>query len=126
MVDLAHLYRPFLELVPSGGRILDAGCGPGRDSKRFLDRGYDVVSFDAADRMVELATARTGRRALLLRFQDINFSHEFDGIWACASLLHVPFTDLALVFSRMMIAMNRGACSTRPSSTEPLRGRRRG
>jgi hypothetical protein len=45
-VDMSELYKPFLALVPRGGRILDAGCGSGRDSLAFLNKGYDVVSMD--------------------------------------------------------------------------------
>ena|SRR5205807_552927 len=47
-VDLGSLYEPFLALVPEGGLILDAGCGSGRDSRAFLERGYRVRAFDAS------------------------------------------------------------------------------
>jgi SAM-dependent methyltransferase len=45
-VSIEHLYEPFLALVPQGGRILDAGCGSGRDAAEFARRGYEVVAFD--------------------------------------------------------------------------------
>lgn len=104
-LDLEHLYQPFLELLPPAGRILDAGCGPGRDSKAFLDRGYDIVSFDASPRMVELASRRTGRPVVLARFEDLEFADEFDGIWASASLLHVPRGKLSDAFGRLLRAV---------------------
>jgi 2-polyprenyl-3-methyl-5-hydroxy-6-metoxy-1,4-benzoquinol methylase len=49
-VDMAELYKPFLEHVPAGGRILDAGCGSGRDTRAFLAQGYEVVAMDARRR----------------------------------------------------------------------------
>jgi 2-polyprenyl-3-methyl-5-hydroxy-6-metoxy-1,4-benzoquinol methylase len=100
-LDLAPLYQGFLRHMPPGGRILDAGCGVGRDALAFAERGYEVVAFDASEAMVQLARRRVGNRAAvcLKRFHDLNWQNEFDGIWACASLLHVPkpcFTDTAL------------------------------
>ena len=59
-VDVEALYEPFLERVPAGGKILDAGCGSGRDSKAFLDLGFQVVSLDASEEMVRRATQLTG------------------------------------------------------------------
>ncbi len=81
---------PFLALLPPGGKILDAGCGSGRDSKRFLQMGHKVTAFDASPTMVERARTVTGLPVRLLRFQDVDFVCEFDGVWANASLLHVP------------------------------------
>jgi SAM-dependent methyltransferase len=107
-VPMEHLYAPFLVHIPDGGRILDAGCGVGRDSKAFLDRGYDVVSFDASETMVALTTALTGRPALRLRFQDVDFREEFDGIWACASLLHVSRNNIGVSLRRLIAALKRG------------------
>jgi SAM-dependent methyltransferase len=60
-VDLSELYGPFLSLIPGGGRILDAGCGSGRDSLAFLKLGYDVTWIDASAKMVEATAALTGR-----------------------------------------------------------------
>ena len=83
-VDVRELYIPFLREIPDGGAILDAGCGSGRDSLAFLRRGYRVVSIDASREMVAAATKHTGQQALLLRFDEIEFTDEFDGIWGCA------------------------------------------
>jgi ubiquinone/menaquinone biosynthesis C-methylase UbiE len=59
-LDLEPLYQRFLRHVRPGGRILDAGCGPGRDALAFADRGYEVVAFDASEAMVRLARERVG------------------------------------------------------------------
>ena len=104
-VDMQSLYEPFLSQIPKGGRILDAGCGSGRDSKAFLDRGYCVVSIDASQKMVDATTKLTGQQAHHMAFQEINFSEEFDGIWGCASLLHAPSIELTDVFGRLASAL---------------------
>lgn len=106
---MEHLYGPFLELIPVGGRILDVGCGPGRDSKVFLDRNYDVVSCDASEGMVEMAGRRTRKQCFLMRINEMEFAGEFDGIWASATLLHVPFAQLDDVFRRLLRAAKRQA-----------------
>ena len=92
--DVQELYQTFLKYVPAQGRILDAGCGVGRDSKFFLSKGYEVVPFDGSLEMVKLTSNFLGKEALHMLFQDMNFSNEFDAIWANASLLHVPYVNL--------------------------------
>jgi SAM-dependent methyltransferase len=104
-VDMSELYAPFLAGIPAGGRIMDAGCGSGRDSLAFLKAGYDVVSIDASLEMVKATSKLTGRDALLLAFKEIEFVNEFDGIWACASLLHVSRRDLDAVLIRLTKAL---------------------
>ena len=103
--DMAEDRRLFLSYVPDGGKILDAGCGSGRDSKAFLDAGYDVVAFDASKEMRIRASDYIGREVLDLRFEEISFEKEFDGIWASASLLHVPMEELPEVMGKMKRAL---------------------
>ncbi|MGJ5813680.1 class I SAM-dependent methyltransferase [Paludibaculum fermentans] len=94
-VDMSGLYEPFLAEIPAGGLILDAGSGSGRDSQAFLRMGYRVVAIDASVEMVKATSKLTGLQAKLLTFDAIDFHDEFDGIWACASLLHIAQADLA-------------------------------
>ena len=103
--NMESLYIPFLELIPVGGRILDAGCGSGRDTKAFLERGYSVTSFDASIRMVELSSHLTGMQTHHMRFQDVDFHGNFDGIWACSSLLHVQQSEIDDVIARLSTAL---------------------
>src|SRR5713101_809313 len=79
-VDMHELYGPFLSELPPAGRILDAGCGSGRDTKAFLERGYRVFAIDASPKMAQLATALTGQSCEVLCFQEMEFQEEFDGI----------------------------------------------
>ena len=89
-LDVHCLYAPFLREIRQGGRILDAGCGSGRDTKAFLERGYSVTAIDASPEMARLATSFTNQECAVMRIQDLSFHEEFDGIWASASLLHLP------------------------------------
>jgi SAM-dependent methyltransferase len=107
-VDMTDLYTPFLSEIPLGGRILDAGCGSGRDSLAFIRRGYQVVSIDASREMIAATSKLTGQSAWLMTFDQIPFEAEFDGIWACASLLHVARQDLTSTLDRLARALQHG------------------
>jgi SAM-dependent methyltransferase len=106
--NMAPAYHAFLAHLPPGAHILDAGCGPGRDTLEFLRHGFRVTAFDASSAMVEMAAQATGQPVLRLRFQDIDFQEAFDGIWACASLLHVPAAEIDDVFRRLIRALKPG------------------
>lgn len=93
-IDCRALYDRFLPRLPADARILDAGCGSGRDSRAFLDAGYDVHAMDAVQELVEKAGRLTGLDVEVCRFEEFHTEQAFDGIWACASLLHVPETEL--------------------------------
>ena len=80
--DMSGSRNQFTAYLPKKARILDAGCGSGRDSKAFLDAGFDVVSFDASNEMCKRASELTGREVVNMRFEDMSFADEFDGIWA--------------------------------------------
>lgn len=80
--------------------ILDAGCGSGRDSKAFKESGFDVYAIDASESMVEHCRTIIGDRCRLATFQDYNTDIKFDGIWACASLLHLKPEELDPVLKK--------------------------
>ena len=108
-VDMGPVYGRFVPHLPRGGRVLDAGCGSGRDTKAFMAMGFDVLAIDASREMVAATSALTGRPALLLPFGELDYHDEFDGIWACGSLLHVPRLQLAGVLRRLTEALRRGS-----------------
>jgi 2-polyprenyl-3-methyl-5-hydroxy-6-metoxy-1,4-benzoquinol methylase len=98
-VDVQKLYAQFLPRVKAQGKILDAGCGSGRDSKHFLDLGYQVCAFDANESLVSLASNHLRQPVTLAKFDTFACEpNSFDGIWACASLLHVEAESLPSVF----------------------------
>ncbi|MCF8778189.1 class I SAM-dependent methyltransferase [Vibrio sp. IRLE0018] len=98
-VDVQKLYDQFLPHLNPHSAILDAGCGSGRDSKHFRDLGFKVTAFDANQALVELASRHLGQNVIHAKFDTFSAeSDSFDGIWACASLLHVPDQELAATF----------------------------
>lgn len=106
--DMSLWRDEFERLLPDGGRILDAGCGSGRDSKAFIQHGFSVVSIDASKEMCKLASELTGQEVWTMRFDEMNFEDEFDGIWACASLLHVSSEELPFILQKMRRALDKG------------------
>ena len=105
--DMSPAYDRFLAYLPAGAGILDAGCGSGRDSLCFIKKGYDVTMLDASAGMCRCAEKLTGQKALCMGFHEIEFADRFDGIWACASLLHVSEKELKNVLAIFHRALKR-------------------
>jgi SAM-dependent methyltransferase len=103
-LDLSELQQAFLTALAPSGTILDAGCGSGRDSLFFAAKGHQVTSIDASPAMVQ-ASKSLGCSALLMKFDAVEFEAAFNGIWACASLLHVPHAEIADVLCRLIRAL---------------------
>ena len=99
--DMTAVHRRFLAHLPRGGAILDAGCGSGRDSLAFKNGGYAVTAFDGSREMVRLARTHTGLPVHHLLFDDVAWPETFDGIWACASLLHVARENMGTTLARL-------------------------
>lgn len=104
-VDMRSLYSPFVAGIPPQGRILDAGCGSGRDTKAFMSMGFEVEAFDATAEMVALATEHSGLAVRQLTFAELDESERYDGIWCCASLLHVSRESLPDAMQRLARAL---------------------
>lgn len=99
--DMSVCRERFLHYLKPGDRILDAGCGSGRDTLAFRGAGYAVDAFDASEEICRIASERTGIRVQQLRFEELEGTEEYEGIWACASLLHVQEADLPDVLRRL-------------------------
>lgn len=100
--NISKQLEQFLSYLPKQAKILDAGCGTGRDSVAMMQKGYNVTSFDASYKMVEIASNNTGKEVILGTFEDIEFENQtFDGIWASASLLHVERKNMLNVFNKL-------------------------
>ena len=87
--DMSSVRARFLAYLPKNASILDLGCGSGRDTKAFLDEGYSVIAADGSKELCKRAAVYTGQRVRCLLFEDLDYEDQFDGVWACASLLHV-------------------------------------
>ena len=109
-VDMSAIYQRFLARLKPGAHILDAGCGSGRDAKAFAAVGFRVTAFDASPDLARLASDHCGFEVAVRRFEDIAEVEAFDGIWCCASLLHVPLTAIPTTLDRLW-------CALRPAGT---------
>ena len=87
-------FDAFVARLPSGGRVLDWGCGPGHDAARFAALGLDVDAVDATPAMVAHAVAEHGLAARVATFSELDATDAYDGVWANFSLLHAARDEL--------------------------------
>ena len=100
-VDMTNTYKPFLKLVPKDGKILDLGCGSGRDSMNFIKLGYEVIAVDGAKKLAKRASVLLRKEVIVSTFEELELKEKFHGIWACASLLHIKREDLKTVLNNL-------------------------
>ena len=106
-VEFTRVQDAFLQLLPSKGKILDFGCGSGRDTKYFLEHGYKVDATDGSIELCKLASKYTGINVKHMLFQELAEVEKYDGIWACASILHVKRTELPEILQKMYTATKK-------------------
>lgn len=104
-LDMESLYQPFIAELPESARILDVGCGSGRDTLAFKNKGYEVDAIDYSIELVKRATQLTGIQVKLKSFYEVNELEVYDGIWACASLLHCERDRLTEVVGKLISAL---------------------
>jgi len=107
-LNLSALYSEFLPLIPRSGSILDAGCGSGRDSRYFINQGYTVHAIDAVPEIAKQASEHIGQPVEVATFENFRSDDEFNGIWACASLLHVPPDSLPAAIGNLASYLRSG------------------
>jgi len=107
-VDFSQTQDRFLKLLPSVAHILDFGCGSGRDTKYFLDKGFKVTATDGSEELCKFASEFTGIKVKQLFFQELSEIETYDGIWACSSILHLNYSDLEDVMQKMVRAVKNG------------------
>lgn len=108
--DMESIRSRFLAYLPAGGRILDFGCGTGRDTKAFLDLGYYVTAIDGSEALCRIAQSLTGLPVRCLDFRKYKpeDGEAYEGIWACASLLHLRKDELLPVMKVLSQALIPG------------------
>ena len=104
-VRFTEIQNAFLNLLPDGARILDFGCGSGRDVLEFLKWGYQVDATDGSEEMCRAAAELTGLTVRQMLFQELDEKEKYDGIWACSSILHLPKPELRDVLEKMTAAL---------------------
>lgn len=126
-LDMSGHYQKFLGYLDAGSSVLDAGCGSGRDALKFKDLGYKVSAFDASFEMVQAATKLTGLVVHQMTFEEMSLAQQYNGIWACASLLHVKRANLKKVLISLSKSLSeRGVlyCSFKYGEAERQKGDR--
>ena len=103
-VDFKETQDKFLKLL-TGKKVLDFGCGSGRDTKYFLESGFDVTATDGSEELCKSASTYTGIQVKHMLFQDLNEADCYDGIWACSSILHLSKDELRIVINKMSRAL---------------------
>lgn len=98
----------FIALLPENAEVLDLGCGSGRDTIYLEENGCQVTPMDGSRQMCLLAEINTDMEVLHMTFDEMEFQEVFDGIWACASLLHVPEEEMDRIMVRVTSALVPG------------------
>lgn len=108
-VTFTDVQDRFLSLLPQGSYILDFGCGSGRDTKYFLEQGYQVDAIDGSEELCRIASDYTGIPVRHMYFEDLCEVGKYDGIWACSSILHLNRSGLSDVLMKMEMSAKPGA-----------------
>ena len=98
----------FLDRLAPGARVLELGCGGGRDAARIVERGFDLDATDGTAAMVRKAQERFDIDARVMRFDELSAASEYDAVWAHACLLHVSRAELPSILGRVHRALKPG------------------
>ena len=107
-VIFTEIQDTFLSYLPPYSHILDFGCGSGRDTKYFLSQGHEVEAIDGSVELCKIASEYTGIPVKQMLFEDLDAVEKYDGIWACASILHVAKAELPVILQKMTTATKKG------------------
>ena len=106
-VDFTMTQNKFMNKLQAGCHILDFGCGSGRDSKCFINKGFQVTAIDGSIELCKYASELTGLNVKHMYFQELCDIDVYDAIWACSSILHLPYSDIKDVMSKMIVALKQ-------------------
>ena len=104
-VDMTEVIEPFMELLPENAEVLDLGCGSGRDTIVLEERGFYVPPMDGSEEMCKLAEINTDQEVLQMTYDEMEFDDVFDGIWACAALVHLTDDEMREIMKKLIQAL---------------------
>ena len=107
-IEFEHKREMLLKYLKPGAHILDLGCGSGRDSKAFLQKGYQVTALDGSKELCKIASENIGQEVICQLFDELEETNTYDGVWACASLLHLPTDELKKVIQKVEQSLKKG------------------
>jgi ubiquinone/menaquinone biosynthesis C-methylase UbiE len=97
----------FITLLPPNAKILDIGCGSGRDAKIFTDNGANVLGIDFSSQLLDIAKTHAPRAEfLLMDIETLNLpAASFDGAWAACSLGHIPKSGISSTLKQIRLLL---------------------
>ncbi|MBR1828994.1 MAG: class I SAM-dependent methyltransferase [Atopobiaceae bacterium] len=98
----------FMAELPAGGSILDLGCGSGRDTAYFREKGFTVTPTDGSVRMCELVSEYLGTPVCVQEFNELDDVALYDGIFASASIMHLEYKRLVELMPKLARALQPG------------------
>lgn len=104
--DMSEVMKPFVELLPENAEVLDLGCGSGRDTLALEEYGFYVTPMDGSEKMCRLAEVNIDRDVLCMTYDEMDFDDVFDGIWACAALVHLTDEQMRSVLKKLIQALH--------------------
>ena len=106
--SMEEVMKPFVELLSeesANAEVLDLGCGSGRDTLLLEEYGFYVTPMDGSEEMCKLAEVNTDKEVLQMTYDEMEFDDVFDGIWACASLIHLTEDEMRKVMKKLVQAL---------------------
>ncbi len=107
-VNMEEIIRPFAQMLPENAEVLDLGCGSGRDTLALEEWGFYVTPMDGSEQMCKLAEVNLDRDVLQMTYEEMDFDDVFDGIWACAALVHLTDDEMRTVLKKLIRALHEG------------------
>lgn len=104
-VDFKAIQDKFISYLSQNATILDFGCGSGRDTKYFLEQGFQVTAIDGSEELCKIASEYSGVSVKQMLFLELDEVDTYDGIWACSSILHCSYEDLVIVLRKVCTAL---------------------
>ena len=104
-VQMTEAWNRFTAKLQKSFLILDFGCGSGRDTKYFLENGYQVEAIDGSEELCKVASEFTGVTVKKQLFTDLNENKKYDAVWACSSILHASSEDLVIIIKKIWTAL---------------------
>jgi ubiquinone/menaquinone biosynthesis C-methylase UbiE len=100
----------FVSLLPANALVLDMACGSGRDARIFSEKGLSVTGIDLSQEMLKIAAQTCSEAKFrLMDIRQLNFdSQYFNGVWACAALLHIPKEEIPSLISGVLRVLKKG------------------
>lgn len=98
----------FLKRWKPGGRILELGTGGGADAKAIIEAGFVLDATDGSSELAAIASVRIGQPVRTMMFDELCANRQYDGVYACAALTHVPRPELGLIIRKIHAALVEG------------------